>query len=194
MKVLVACEFSGKVRDAFAALGHDAWSCDILPTDKPGNHYQGDVLDVLDQGWDLMIAHPPCTYLSNAGARFLYPKGIFNPERFAKGLDAKEFFMKLYNANIPKICIENPTPSRAYELPQYSQVVQPYEYGHPYQKRTCLWLKDLPKLTPTNIVTERQSSKVPGNWFNKGGKDRQKNRAETFQGIADAMAQQWGGQ
>jgi hypothetical protein len=192
LKILVACEFSGKVRDAFAKLGHDAWSCDIIPTDSPGNHYQGDVLDILDQGWDLMIAHPPCTYLSNAGARFLYPKGVLNPERLAKGLEAKEFFMALHNANIPKICIENPVPSTVYGLPRYSQIIQPYEYGHPYQKKTCLWLKGLPKLQPTNIVTERQSSKVPGNWFNKGGKERQKNRAETFQGIADAMADQWG--
>lgn len=192
MKVLVACEFSGKVRDAFAKLGHDAWSCDIIPTDAPGNHYQGDVTDILNEGWDLMIAHPPCTYLSNAGARFLYPKSILNTERLAKGLEAKEFFMLLYNANIPKICVENPTPSKIYGLPPYSQTIQPYEYGHPFQKRTNLWLKGLPKLVPTNIVAERQSSKVPGNWFNKGGKDRQKNRAETFQGIADAMAEQWG--
>jgi hypothetical protein len=192
LKVLVACEFSGKVRDAFAKLGHDAWSCDIIPTDAPGNHYQGDVTDIVNEGWDLMIAHPPCTYLSNAGARFLYPKGILNNDRLAKGLEAKQFFMLLYNANIPKICVENPTPSKVYGLPPYSQTIQPYEYGHPFQKRTNLWLKGLPKLIPTNIVSERQSSKVPGNWFNKGGKDRQKNRAETFQGIADAMAKQWG--
>lgn len=192
MRVLVACEYSGKVRDAFAKLGHDAMSCDIIPTDAPGKHYQGDVMDVLNDGWDLMIAHPPCTYLSNAGARFLYPKGILNNERLQKGLEAKVFFMALYNANIPRICIENPTPSKVYGLPQYSQTIQPYEYGHPFQKRTNLWLKGLPNLTPTKIVEERQSSKVPGNWFNKGGKDRQKNRAETFQGIADAMAEQWG--
>ena len=192
MRVLVACEFSGKVRDAFIGGGHDAMSCDIIPTDVPGPHYQGDVLDIINDGWDLMIAHPPCTYLSNAGARFLYPKGVLNPERLAKGLEAKKFFMALYNANIPKICIENPTPTRVFGLPQYNQVIQPYEYGHPVQKRTCLWLKGLPNLTSTNIVTERQSSKIPGNWFNKGGKERQKNRAETFQGIADAMAAQWG--
>ena len=192
MKVLIACEFSGAVRDAFLKLGHDAMSCDIIPTDVPGPHYQGNVLDVLNDGWDLMIAHPPCTYLSNAGARFLYPKGILNNERLQKGLQAKEFFMTLYNANISKICIENPTPSTVFELPKYSQTIQPYEYGHKVQKRTNLWLKNLPKLFPTNIVEERQSSKVPGNWFNKGGKDRQKNRAKTFQGIADAMAEQWG--
>jgi len=192
LKVLIACEYSGRVRDAFAKLGHDAWSCDILPTETKGNHYEGSVLDILDNGWDLMIAHPPCTYLSNAGARFLYPKGILNQDRLAKGLEAKEFFMALYNADIPKIAIENPIPSKVYGLPHYSQTIQPYEYGHPLQKRTCLWLKGLPKLVPTNIVEERQSTKVAGNWFNKGGKDRQKERARTFEGIATAMAEQWG--
>jgi hypothetical protein len=192
VRILVACEYSGRVRDAFTKLGHDAWSCDLLDTETSGNHYTGSVLDILDQGWDLMIAHPPCTYLSNAGARYLYPKGILNTERLNKGLAAKEFFMALYNADIPRIAIENPTPSKVYGLPQYSQAIQPYEYGHPFQKRTCLWLKGLPKLTPTKIVYERQSTKIPGNWFNKGGKDRQKERARTFQGIADAMADQWG--
>ena len=162
MRVLVACEYSGTVRDAFAKLGHDAMSCDIIPTDVPGKHYQGNVLDIINDGWDLMIAHPPCTYLSNAGARFLYPKGILNEDRLAKGLEAKEFFMKLYNANIPKICVENPIPSKVYALPNYTQTIQPYEYGHPFKKKTCLWLKGLPKLIPTNIVNERQSSKVPG--------------------------------
>lgn len=192
MRVLIACEYSGTVREAFAALGHDAWSCDLEPTDIPGNHYQGDVMDIINDGWDLMIAHPPCTYLSNAGARFLYPKSILNDERLQKGLEAKKFFITLYNANIPKICVENPIPSRVFGLPKYNQIIQPYEYGHPFQKRTCLWLKGLPKLESTDIVFERQSSKIPGNWFNKGGKDRQKARAKTFQGIADAMAQQWG--
>jgi hypothetical protein len=192
MKVLIACEYSGRVRDAFAKLGHDAWSCDLLETETQGNHYTGSVLDILNKGWDLMIAHPPCTYLSNAGARYLYPKGILNTERLNKGLAAKEFFMALYNADIPRIAIENPTPSKVYGLPQYSQAIQPYEYGHPFQKRTCLWLKGLPNLIPTKIVEERQSTKVAGNWFNKGGKDRQKERARTFEGIADAMAEQWG--
>jgi len=192
MRVLVACEYSGRVRDAFSKLGHDAWSCDLLNTETPGNHYTGSILDILDQEWDLMVAHPPCTYLSNAGARYLYPQGKLNQERLEKGLKAKEFFMALYNANIPRIAIENPTPSKVYGLPQYSQSIQPYEYGHPFQKRTCLWLKGLPMLVPTQIVEERQSTKIPGNWFNKGGKDRQKERARTFQGIADAMADQWG--
>jgi hypothetical protein len=192
MRVLVACEYSGRVRDAFSKLGHDAWSCDLLDTETPGNHYTGSILDILDQEWDLMVAHPPCTYLSNAGARYLYPQGKLNQERLEKGLKAKEFFMALYNANIPRIAIENPTPSKVYGLPQYSQSIQPYEYGHPFQKRTCLWLKGLPMLVPTQIVEERQSTKIPGNWFNRGGKDRQKERARTFQGIADAMADQWG--
>ena len=192
MKVLIACEYSGIVRDAFAAKGHDAWSCDILPTESPGNHFQGDVLEHLDKGWDLMIAHPPCTYLSNAGARFLYPKGKLNEDRYKLGLKAKDFFMKLYNAPIDKICVENPISSKIFALPKYTQTIQPYEYGHPVKKKTCLWLKNLPKLKPTNIIFKRQSTKVPGNWFNKGGKDRQKNRSKFFTGIANAMADQWG--
>jgi hypothetical protein len=192
MKVLVACEYSGIVRDAFAAKGHDAWSCDILPTESPGNHFQGDVLEHLDKGWDLMIAHPPCTYLSNAGARYLYPKGKLNEDRYKLGLKAKGFFMALYNAPINKICVENPISSRIFALPKYTQTIQPYEYGHPVQKKTCLWLKNLPQLKPTNIIYKRQSTKIPGNWFNKGGKDRQKNRSKFFVGFAKAMADQWG--
>lgn len=194
MRVLVACEYSGRVRDAFLKRGHYALSCDLLPceSEQSGDHYQGDVTDILDHGWDLMIAHPPCTYLSNAGARHLYPKGVLNNNRLVKGLAAKEFFMLLYTADIPRIAIENPTPSKIYELPQYSQTIQPYEFGHPVQKRTCLWLKGLPLLKPSQIVEQKQSTKIPGNWFNKGGKDRWKERSRTFQGIADAMAEQWG--
>ena len=192
MKILIACEYSGTVRDAFAAKGHDVWSCDILPTESPGNHFQGDVLEHLDKGWDLMIAHPPCTYLSNAGARFLYPKSKLNENRYKLGLKAKEFFMALYNAPINKICVENPISSKIFALPKYSQIIQPYEYGHPIQKRTCLWLKNLSQLQPTNIIFKRQSTKIPGNWFNKGGKDRQKNRSKFFKGFANAMVDQWG--
>ena len=196
MKILVACEFSGTVRDAFAKLGHDAMSCDLLPSDKSGNHYQGSVLDVLHDGWDLMIAHPPCTYLSNAGARHLYKggQGKLNIKRFHDGLDAIAFFNKLFTADIPKICIENPIPSTVYYgygLPKYHQIIQPFEHGHPYQKKNCLWLKGLPDLKPTNIVSERENTRLAGNWFNVGGKERQKNRAVTFQGIANAMANQW---
>ena len=192
MKVLIACEYSGIVRDAFAAKGHNAWSCDILPTESKGNHIQDDVLKHLDQSWDMMIAHPPCTYLSNAGARFLYPKGKLNEDRYKLGLKAKEFFMALYNAPINKICVENPISSKIFALPKYSQIIQPYEYGHPIQKKTCLWLKNLDNLKPTKILKKPQSTKIPGNWFNKGGKDRQKNRSKFFQGIANAMADQWG--
>ena len=192
MRVLIACEMSGRVRDAFKALGHDAWSCDILPTLQPGNHIQGDALEVVKWGWDLLIAHPPCTYLSNAGARHLYPQKVLNTDRLQKGLTAKELFMALWEAPIEKICIENPVPSKVFGLPPYGQVIQPWEYGHPFSKKTCLWLKGLPPLMPTDIVGRTESTKVAGNWFNKGGKDRQVNRSVTFQGIADAMASQWG--
>lgn len=194
MKVLVACEFSGTVRDAFLKRGHYAMSCDLLPCDSQasGDHYQGDVLNILDHGWDLMIAHPPCTYLSNAGAKHLYPKKVLNQDRLKLGLEAKEFFMQLLSSPIPKICIENPIPSKVFGLPQYHQIIQPYEFGHPFQKKTCLWLKNLPPLMATMYVQKQESTKVAGNWFNKGGKLRQKNRAKTFDGIADAMAAQWG--
>jgi hypothetical protein len=192
MRVLIACEMSGRVRDAFKALGHDAWSCDILPTLQPGNHIQGDALEVVKWGWDLMIAHPPCTYLSNAGARHLYPQKVLNTDRLQKGLTAKELFMALWEAPIERICIENPVPSKVFGLPPYGQVIQPWEFGHPFSKKTCLWLKGLPPLMPTDIVGKTESTKVAGNWFNKGGKDRQINRSVTFQGIADAMAAQWG--
>jgi hypothetical protein len=192
MRVLVACEYSGRVRDAFIARGHEAMSCDLLPTESPGPHYQGSVFDIINDGWDLMIAHPPCTYLSNAGARFLYPRGELNQARYSKGVEAKEFFIALLSANIKKIAIENPIPSTIYGLPRYAQIIQPWMFGHPYQKKTCLWLKNLPRLKPTDIIIERQSSKVAGNWFNKGGKNRQHERARTFQGIANAMATQWG--
>ena len=191
MKVLIACEYSGTVRDAFTKKGHEAVSCDIIPTESPGKHIQDDVLNHLYKDWDLIIAHPPCTYLSNAGARHLYPKGKLNQSRYKKGLEAKKFFMCFYNLDC-KVAIENPIPSTIFELPKYNQVVQPYEYGHPFQKKTCLWLKDLPKLKPTKIVFERESTKIPGNWYNKGGKERQKNRAKFFSGIAEAMADQWG--
>ena len=209
MKVLVACEESQTVCKAFRERGHEAYSCDIQEPSggHPEWHILGDAIATLDGGvittmdgkqhdvgkWDLLIAHPPCTYLSNAGARFLYPKGVLNEDRLKLGLAAKDFFMAFYNAGCEKICIENPTPSRVYELPKYTQVIQPWMFGHPVQKRTCLWLKGLEPLKPTEIVEERQSSKVPGNWFNKGGKERQKNRAKTFPGIAAAMAEQWGG-
>lgn len=194
MRVLIACEESQAVCKAFRALGHEAYSCDILPCSggHPEWHIQGDVLEQLDRGWDMMIAHPPCTYLSNAGARHLYPKKKLNQERLAMGLEAKDFFMELLNAPIEKICVENPVQSKVFGIPKYTQIIQPYFFGHPLKKMTCLWLKNLPELAPTEIVTVSESTKMAGNWFNKGGKERQKNRSKTFQGIADAMAAQWG--
>lgn len=210
MKVLVACEESQRVCTAFREKGHEAYSCDLQPCSggHPEWHIMQDAIPLLDGRcsfktvdgiehsidvkWDLIIAHPPCTYLSNAGARFLYPNGKLNEERLAKGMDAKDFFMRFYNANCDRIAIENPIPSKVYCLPPYTQTIQPWMFGHPVQKKTCLWLKGLPKLQPTNIVEERQSTKIPGNWFNHGGKERQKNRSKTFPGIAKAMAEQWG--
>jgi hypothetical protein len=201
VKVLVACEESQTVALAFRDLGHDAYSCDILPCSGgfPAIHLQGDVSLFIGKnkyndfkGWDLMIAHPPCTYLTNAGAVHLYPKGVLNEDRKKKGDEAKKLFMLLLNADIPLICVENPIPSKIYGLPKYDQTIQPYEYGHPYKKKTCLWLKGLPKLIPTNIVEIRESTKIAGNWFNKGGMERQKNRSKTFKGIAEAFAKQWG--
>lgn len=211
MRVLVACEESQEVCKAFRALGHEAYSADIQEPSggHPEWHVLGDVLPLIDGDcsfttmdgvkhtiagkWDLLIAHPPCTYLSNAGARFLYPKGVLNKDRLAKGLQAKEFFMRFYNADCPRIAIENPIPSKVYGLPLYSQIVQPWMFGHPVQKKTCFWLKGLPNLHPSEICDTRESTKIAGNWFNHGGKERQKNRAKTFSGIAKAMASQWSG-
>ena len=159
--------------------------------------------NVISQQWDLIIAHPPCTYLSNAGAARLFPqKGIINNERYQLGLKAKRFFMQIMNACCDKICIENPIPTKVYELPKYTQIIQPYEHGHPYSKKTCLWLKGLPTLKPTNIVTENIISWVSGgSKDNKGNPRKQsgtkfrdaKTRSKTFEGIAKAMALQWGG-
>lgn len=181
MKVLVACEFSGRVRDAFAKLGHDATSCDLLPSDKPGKHYQGDVRDILGQGWDLMIAHPPCTHLAVSGARW------FSSKREEQAL-ALSFVWELMNAPIPHIAIENPVSVISTHIRKPDQIIQPWMFGHGETKATCLWLKNLPRLNPTNIVEGREN-KV---WKMPPGKDRWKQRSVTYQGIADAMAQQWG--
>ena len=209
INILVACEESQRVCESFRKLGGKAYSCDIMECSggHPEWHIMQDVIPLLngrcsfktmdgiehsiDGKWDLIIAHPPCTYLSNAGARFLYPKGVLNEERLAKGMIAKDFFMHFYNADCDRIAIENPIPSKVYGLPPYTQTIQPWMFGHPVQKKTCLWLNGLPELQPTNVVEERQSTKIPGNWFNSGGKERQKNRAKTFPGIAKAMAEQW---
>ena len=193
MKILVACEESQRVCIELRKLGHEAYSCDILSCSggHPEWHLQQDVLPLLNEKWDMIIAFPPCTYLSNAGARHLYKGGELNEERYKKGLLAKELFMSIYNADCSKIAIENPTPSKIYKLPEKTQVIQPWQFGHPYSKRTQLWLKGLPKLIPTNIVEVESSCRKAGNWFNKGGKNRQINRSKTFPGIAKAMADQW---
>ena len=211
LNALVACEESQAVCKALLEIGWNAFSCDIQPCSggRPDRHIQGDVLPLIngrcefetmdgqkhhiDGKWDLLIAHPPCTYISNAGVRFLYPggKGVLNEERLRKGIKATHFFLRFLYADCDRIAVENPIPSTVYCLPKYTQIIQPWMFGHPVQKKTCLWLKGLPNLQPTDICEERQSSKVAGNWFNKGGKERQKNRAKTFPGIAKAMAEQW---
>ena len=181
MKVLVACEYSGRVRDAFISRGHDAMSCDLLPTDAPGPHYQGDVFDVIDDGWDLMIAHPPCTHLAVSGARWFKDKQ-------QEQANALLFVRRLLDSLIPKIALENPVSVISSHIRKPDQIIQPWQYGHGETKATCLWLKNLPKLTPTNIVDGREARvhKMPPS------ADRWKLRSTTFQGIADAMAAQWG--
>ena len=181
MKVLVACEYSGRVRDAFIAGGHEAMSCDLLPTDAPGPHYQGDVRDILGDGWDLMVAHPPCTHLAVSGARWF-------KERVQEQAEALEFVRLLMAAPIPSIAVENPISIISSKIRKPDQVIQPWQFGHGETKATCLWLKNLPKLTPTNIVDGRENRihRMPPS------ADRWKKRSETYQGIASAMAQQWG--
>jgi len=199
MRVLVACEYSGTVRDAFLELGHDALSCDLLPTDVLGPHYQGDVFEIINEGWDLLIGHPPCTYISKAGARWLYPKaGEIDKERLKKGLEGKEFFMKLYNSSIKHIALENPTPLKAIGMPEPSQIIQPYEFGHPYSKRTLLWLKNLPPLEKTNIITNftpylpsNTGGKKRNQQYSRGTAKNWKESSTTFKGVAKAMAEQW---
>lgn len=180
MRVLVACEFSGIVRDAFIAQGHDAVSCDLLPTEKPGPHIQGDVLEVLGGNWDLMIAHPPCTYLARSGARWW-------PNKLPEQAEAIDFVYQLLNAPIPLIAIENPIGILSTRIRKPDQIIQPWMFGHGETKATCLWLKGLPLLTPTNIVDGR-ASRIH---HEQPGPERWKNRSRTLPGIATAMAQQW---
>jgi hypothetical protein len=203
MKVLIACEFSGTVREAFAKLGHNAWSCDIEPTDIPGQHYQGDVMDILADGWDMLIAFPPCTHLAVSGARHFEQKR--KDGRQQQGID---FFMQMINAPIEKISVENPVGIMSSIHKKPSQIIQPWQFGHEAQKTTCLWLKNLPNLKHTNIVgkgdfyTTPTGKKMPS-WMSDpvgadgkklayGSSEIKKVRNKTFQGIADAMADQWG--
>lgn len=216
MKVLIACEESQTVCKAFRARGHEAYSCDIQEPSggHPEWHILGDALEALDGGtvttmdgvshdvgrWDLLIAHPPCTYLSKAGAVRMRKNGEIVLERYALAMEAKDFFLAFYNADVPKIAVENPTPMKIVGLPPYTQAIQPYEFGHPYSKRTCLWLKGLPKLRPTKILDHHEPyvnggcKDANGNYRRfQGRKERDpKVRSKTFPGIAAAMAEQWG--
>lgn len=196
MRILIACEYSGKVREAFRKLGHDAWSCDLLPSDDNSPfHIQGDVLEIIYDDWDMMIAHPPCTYLTNAGVTWLHRQ----PGRGDLMEEGARFFKMLLEAPIPKIAVENPIMHKyAIEIigRRQDQVLQPWMFGHTERKATCLWLKGLPKLTPTNNVRE-EMLKLPKNQQQRlhylpPSRDRWKLRSETYQGIANAMAEQWG--
>lgn len=202
MKILIACEYSGRVRDAFIARGHTAMSCDLLPTDVVGPHYQGDVFDIINDGWDLMIAHPPCTYLSVSGMHWT-TRGLRDPQLTE---DALDFVQRLMNAPIAKIAIENPISVISSRIRKPDQIISPYQFGHDASKKTCLWLKNLPLLTPTQMVEPRivitPSGKPAKRWGNQcdnygqdklpPSADRWKLRSTTYQGIADAMAAQWG--
>ena len=201
LKVLVACEYSGRVRDAFIARGHTAMSCDLLPTDVAGPHYQGDVFDIINDGWDLMIAHPPCTYLSVSGMHWT-TRGLRDPQLTE---DALEFVQRLMGAQIERIAVENPISVISSRIRKPDQIISPYQFGHDASKKTCLWLKNLPLLTPTQMVEPRvvitPSGKPAKRWGNQcdnygqdklpPSADRWKLRSATYQGIADAMADQW---
>ena len=205
MRVLIACEYSGRVRDSFIRNGHEAMSVDLLPTDAPGPHYQGDVFDVINDGWDLMVAHPPCTYMTVSGARWLYKKEIHldekgaeievtvrDEQRWRNLAEGAEFFRALALADIPRVAIENPVmmghAMKIHGQGKATQFVQPWQFGHGEVKRTGLWLKNLPPLVPTNIVDGRE----PVVHMMPPSADRWKLRSTTYQGIADAMGDQWG--
>jgi len=195
MKVLVACEYSGTVRDAFRAAGHDALSCDLLPTDVPGPHYQGDVADIINDGWELMVAHPPCTYLCSSGLHWNKRR----PERAQMTEDALKFVQFLLDAPIPRIALENPIGCIGTRVRKADQTIQPWQFGHDASKSTCLWLKNLPLLTPTAVVEPRiaNGKKRWANQTDSGqnrlppSEDRWKIRSETYAGIAAAMVAQW---
>lgn len=219
MKILVACEESQRVTAEFRRLGHEAYSCDVIDQSggHPEWHIMQDVLPLLNGDcqfqttdgvkhevvgrWNMIIAFPPCTYLTNAGARHLWKGHKLNEERYAKGVQAKHFFMQIFCADCERVAIENPTPSRIYELPEKSQVIQPYQFGHPFTKRTQLWLRGLPNLEPTNIVEPERTYCPSGSYSKKHDekhrgiftRDRARNRSKTFPGIARAMAEQFGG-
>ena len=182
-RILVACEFSGTVRDAFKARGWDAWSCDLLPTETPGQHIQGDALTILADGWDMMIAHPPCTYLCASGLHWNKRR----PTRATQTEEALGFVRRLLDAPIARIAVENPIGCIATRIRPADQIIQPWQFGHGETKATCLWLKELPKLQPTNVVSGRENRI----WRMPPGKDRWKQRSLTYQGIAQAMADQW---
>jgi len=193
MKVLVACESSGVVREAFASMGHDAWSCDILPSELPGNHMQVDVRSIVNDGWDLVIAHPPCTYICVSGYHWTV-RGKRDPQLTEDALDLVRFFM---DCNASRVAIENPVSIISSRIRKPDQIIQPFQFGHPESKKTCLWLKNLPLLTKTNVLTIPSS----GVWENQTlsgqnklapSKDRWKVRSKTYKGIAHAMALQWG--
>ena len=219
MRILVACEESQAVTIEGRAHGHEIYSCDIQDCSggHPEWHIKGDVIPLLNGNcrfqtmdgewheikgrWDMIIAHPPCTYMTNAGAVRMRVKGEIQPERYAKAMEAKEFFMAFYNADCPRIAIENPTPMKLIGLPDYTQAIQPYEHGHPYSKRTCLWLKGLPLLVPTEILTHHEPyvnggcKDAHGNYRRFQGRNERdaKTRSKTFPGIARAMIEQWAG-
>lgn len=225
MNVLIACEESQEICKAFRRVGHNAYSCDLQACSggHPEWHIQNDALKIINgftgkasdlifttmdgvhhlmpKQWDLIIAHPPCTFLSNAGARWLFADGRLNRERYNKGIEAKEFFMQFLNAKCERIAVENPLPSKIYKLPSYTQIIQPYEYGEEWSKKTCLWLRGLPLLVPTCVVTDYKPFITSGSYTythdpkykgatRKGGSA--KSRSKTFPGIAKAMAEQWG--
>lgn len=202
MNILVACEESQAVCLAFRALGHAAYSCDVQECSggHPEWHIKADATELLKMLWDMIIAFPPCTYLTNSGAVRMRVNGEIVQERFEKAMEAKEFFMNFYTANCPKIAIENPTPMKIVGLPPYTQAIHPYQFGHPYSKRTCLWLKGLPELVPTQFIAQHEpyvnggSKDANGNYRRFHGRNERdpKTRSKTFPGIARAMAEQWG--